>query len=117
VVEDEPSIRETCRHFLQGLGYTVFAAATPREARQVVTAHSECVRCLLTDVILPEESGWDLAADLVGQDPALRVLFMSGYPPEVIARHGVPSTPPAFLQKPFTRAELARKVRAALDER
>ncbi len=117
LVEDEKSVRFTTRLFLEGLGYSVLAAAAPADALRLATAHPGPIHLLITDVILPELSGRDLARQLAERRPETRPLFMSGYTADVIANRGVLEPGVAFLAKPFTRDELACKVREVLDRK
>ncbi|WP_024333649.1 PAS domain S-box protein [Desulfotignum balticum] len=115
VVEDEPAIlRMTCM-MLEQKGYTVLPAATPAEALEKVENHSCAIDLLLSDVVLPEMSGRDLAGQIMGLCPGIRILFMSGYTADVIAHQGVLDDGVAFIQKPFSMNDLLGKVRHALD--
>ena len=115
LVEDEPSILNLCRAMLSGLGYDVLAAGTIRAAIDLA-AGEDRLDLLITDVVMPQMNGWDLAARLREGHPGLLTLFMSGYPTEVIARRGRLAEGVSFIQKPFTADELAAKVRARLDD-
>jgi CheY-like chemotaxis protein len=116
LVEDEASILRVSRRLLENLGYTVLAAATPGEAMQLAREHAGEIHLLITDVVMPEMNGRDLARNLLSQYPNLRRLFMSGYTANVIAHHGVLDPGVHFLQKPFTIPALADKVREVLSE-
>jgi CheY-like chemotaxis protein len=102
---------------LSGLGYHVLAAASPAEALVLATAQDGPIHLLLTDVVMPEMNGRELAAALQARVPGLRCLFMSGYTADVIAHRGVLDQGVRFIQKPFSVADLAAGVRAVLDER
>jgi PAS domain S-box-containing protein len=115
MVEDEPAILDLGRAMLGSLGYEVLTASRPEEAEAVAAARPEEIRLLITDVVLPGMNGRELAGNLGRHHPGLKVLFMSGYTADVIAHHGVLEDGVAFIQKPFSRAELARKVREVLD--
>jgi two-component system, cell cycle sensor histidine kinase and response regulator CckA len=78
-------------------------------------AHPGGVDLLLTDVVMPDIGGRALAERLTALFPHLRVLFMSGYSDEAVVRHGIIRPDTAFIEKPFTQASLARKVREVLD--
>jgi YesN/AraC family two-component response regulator len=93
----------------------VLAAENGTEALRVAAAHDGAVHLLLTDVVMPGMGGLELHERLRRRHPALRVLFMSGYTEEAVARQGVLDPARDFLGKPFTAAELARRVRARLD--
>jgi PAS domain S-box-containing protein len=116
LVEDERAVRLTCHRFLEDLGYRVLAAATPAEALALAEESAGPLHLLLTDVVLPELTGRALAADLLARHPGLRTLYMSGYTANAIHHQGVLEPGIHFLQKPFTRADLAQKVREVLDE-
>ena len=115
VVEDEPSVRHlTCR-FLEASGYTVVEAEDAPDAIRLAEREPDAIDLLLTDVIMPEISGPELANRLRGRMPRLKVLYMSGYPGDFIARHGVSDTETPYLHKPFTHEVLTRKLREVLD--
>lgn len=116
LVEDDEFLRELGERFLSGFGYTVSTAASGAEALAVFEALQEKPALLLTDVIMPGMSGAQLANELQSRDPALRVLFISGYTDDAISQHGVLNKGTHLLNKPFTRAELATAVRSVLDE-
>jgi CheY-like chemotaxis protein len=115
LVEDDGGVRDVARRILQGLGYLVLEAQNGQEALLVSTHHPGTVHLLLTDVIMPGISGKVLAEQLVRSRPELKVIFMSGYSDEAIVHHGVLEIGAAFLQKPFSPAMLAQKVRQVLD--
>ncbi len=85
------------------------------DAERLCGAHAGSIHLLLTDVIMPKMSGRELASRLTGSRPDMRVLYMSGYTDDAISRHGVLDPGISFLPKPFTPADLARKVREVLD--
>jgi two-component system sensor histidine kinase EvgS len=114
VVEDEAAVLKLACAILEGLGYTVLAAAGTAEAITLAEAHGAKIHLLITDVVMPEMNGRDLAARLQKLYPDLKVLFMSGYTANVIAHHGVLENGVHFIQKPFSRRDLAARVREAL---
>jgi len=114
LVEDNEVVLELCLHLLQGLGYKVLSARTPGEAIRTAGEYSGAIDLLITDVIMPEINGKELANRLGAVRQGLRCLFMSGYMADVIANHGVLEQGVLFLQKPFTMKSLAEKVREAL---
>jgi two-component system cell cycle sensor histidine kinase/response regulator CckA len=116
VVEDEPRLLRACAAILKPLGYTVLAAALPSEALRVAAAHEGPIHLLLTDVIMPEMNGRELADTLVAARPGLRRLYMSGYATGVLSERGIADGNVRLLHKPFAPDALARAVRAALDE-
>ncbi len=115
LVEDEPSILKMTYRMLQRQGYTVLGAATPGEAVRLATEHPGEIHLLMTDVVMPEMNGRDLAKNLLSLYPSLKCLFMSGYTANVIAHHGVLEEGVNFIQKPFSKNELTLKVREVLD--
>jgi two-component system, cell cycle sensor histidine kinase and response regulator CckA len=114
LVEDEEGLRELARRLLKRLGYTVIVAADASEALQLFEANPS-IDILLTDVIMPGASGPELTRQLVEQRPALRVIYMSGYTEDAIARHGGIKPGTAFLNKPFTSEALGAKIRDVLE--
>ncbi len=116
VVEDDETILAMARKMLERLGYQVLTAAGPARAEDLAASHGKTIDLLMTDVIMPEMNGRDLSENLKTRNPNLNVLFMSGYTANVIAHHGVLEDGVVFIQKPFSRKELATKVRQALSE-
>jgi signal transduction histidine kinase/CheY-like chemotaxis protein len=115
VVEDEPGILKMSKMIFEGQGYTVLTAATPAEALRLAKKHRGSIHLLLTDVVMPEMNGRDLAKILMSQNPTLKCLFMSGYTADVIAHRGVLDEGIHFIQKPMPIKELVAKVREVLD--
>lgn len=115
MVEDEPAILDLGKQLLEMQGYRVLAAGTPGEAMRLAEEHIGEIHLLLTDVIMPEMNGRELAGWLHSLYPGLKRLFMSGYTADVIADHGVLDEGVHFIQKPFSLDALAAKVREALD--
>jgi signal transduction histidine kinase len=115
LVEDEAVVRGLARRILEQAGYSVIEAAKGDEALQACEEHGDEIDLLLTDVVMPEMSGKDLADRLRSQHPELRMLFMSGYTDEAIVHHGVLDSTVEFIQKPFTPSGLLKKVRDVLD--
>ena len=114
LVEDEPALLRLGRTMLQRLGYRVLAAGSPGEALRLAQIHTGEVDLLVTDVVMPEMTGWDLSLQLSSLYPSLKTLFMSGYAANVITEHGILDEGVCFVQKPFSKGELACKVREAL---
>ncbi len=114
LVEDEAAVRDLVRTVLERHGYRVLAAGDATEALAIATAHPASIDLLLTDVVLPGRGGPELAEQLRDTRPGLRVLFTSGYA-ETTSLDVAALGPHAYLAKPFTTDDLARKVREALD--
>lgn len=115
LVEDEPGILKMTLKMLERQGYTVLAASTPGGAMSQAAQYKGEIHLLMSDVIMPEMNGRDLAKDLLSIYPDLKLLFMSGYTADVIAHHGVLEEGVHFIQKPFSINDLAAKVREVLD--
>jgi PAS domain S-box-containing protein len=115
LVEDEDVVRGLARKILEHAGYHVLEASRGEEAVRLFHQQAQPIDLLLTDVVMPETSGKEVADRLTELLPGLRVLFMSGYTDEAIVHHGVLDSNVEFIQKPFTPAALVRKVRAVLD--
>ncbi|HLK62914.1 MAG TPA: CHASE3 domain-containing protein [Bryobacteraceae bacterium] len=112
--EDEAAIRKLVHAMLTRCGYQVIDAERPEEAVQLATKHTDDIHLLLTDIVMPQMSGFDLAKEIRQVRPRIQVLYMSGYTDNQVSRSWVlnPDTP--FIQKPFTAAALSQKVREAL---
>ncbi|MHB8830479.1 MAG: ATP-binding protein, partial [Syntrophales bacterium] len=117
VVEDEPALLELTTTLLAMQGYKVLAASTPGEAFRLVKEHGGDIHLLITDVVMPEMNGRDLAKNLLALIPNLKCMFTSGYTANVIVHHGVLDEGVHFIQKPFSRQDLAFKVREVLDQK
>jgi len=115
VAEDESSILRLTAAMLKQLGYTPLPVSDPGTVLALAKDRDSKIDLLLTDVIMPDMNGRDLADQVRKLRASCRVLYMSGYTADVIAHHGVLDKDTVFLQKPFTMEELAEKVRAALD--
>lgn len=115
LVEDELSILRMIQGMIERQGYAVLAASTPGEALRLARESAGEIRLLLTDVVMPEMNGRDLARQLMALHPRLKCLFMSGYTDDVIADNGMLHDGVDFIQKPFSGTELATRIRAALD--
>jgi CheY-like chemotaxis protein len=115
VVEDERMNLEVTGMLLETLGYEVLATSSPSEALRILEAEGQGVRMLLTDIIMPEMNGRELAERAQALRPGLGCLFMSGYTDDVIARHGVLPEEVKLLEKPFTLESLAGRIREVLD--
>jgi len=115
VAEDDPNVRDLACTMLSGLGYKVLSGKTVSECLELAANYPDRIDILLTDVIMPNMSGRELYSRLQQARPGLRVLYMSGYAANLIADRGVLGEDICFIQKPFTRMNLARKVRECLN--
>jgi two-component system cell cycle sensor histidine kinase/response regulator CckA len=114
LVEDEPGVLKVGRRMLERPGFTVVAAGSPNEAIRLAAEHAGHIDLLLTDVVMPEMNGRQLAERLTQSCPGLKVLFMSGYTANVIARHGVLDGNVQLVEKPLSESTLADKIRDVL---
>jgi PAS domain S-box-containing protein len=117
IAEDEPDLRELARIFLEDYGYKVLEAASADQAIKTAEITAEPIHLLLTDVIMPGMSGRQLAERILSKRPQTRIMYMTGYTDDMVVQHKVLEPGVQLLQKPFTRADLALKVRATLDAR
>jgi CheY-like chemotaxis protein len=115
LVEDEPAILQMTALLLERLGYKVLSTDGPGKAIRLAEEHPGRIDLLMTDVVMPEMNGRELAANLLSIHPDIKCLFMSGYTANVIAHHGVLEEGVQFIQKPFSIKDLAAKVRETLD--
>ena len=117
LVEDEESVRELVRLTLASRGYKVLEAEDGEAGLRIAGACQEHIDILITDVVMPGMGGRELAKNLVALRPTMAVLFLSGYTEDAVIAQGAPGPASAFLQKPFTLQNLARKVREVLRAR
>jgi PAS domain S-box-containing protein len=110
LVDDDEEVRTLAAGVLRDYGYVVLEAAEPDEALAICAAHKDSIDLLLTDVVMPIMSGRELAERVRPLRPYVKILYMSGYPGDIIGKHGV-VTSGSFVQKPFTPSTLADKVR------
>ncbi len=115
LVEDEKAILSLGQTILEGLGYTVLTANTPRQAIRLAGEHPGDIHLLITDVVMPEMNGRELAERLQALRPGITCLYTSGYTADVIAHRGIVDEAVQFLQKPFSLRALAEKIREALE--
>jgi CheY-like chemotaxis protein len=115
VAEDEAAVRNLARRALQRFGYRVLVAGNGQEALALARASQESIHLLLTDVVMPEMGGRQLAEHLARERPTTRVLFTSGYTDAAVLQPQGSGRVSAFLPKPYTPVQLARKVREVLD--
>jgi PAS domain S-box-containing protein len=116
LAEDQEGIRDLVREFLQNSGYTVLHAVDGNEALQIADEYKHPIHLLLTDVVMPNVGGRELAQRLTQPRPQMKVLFMSGYPDHATWSSELLDDTAAVLQKPFPLDTLARKVRSLLDD-
>lgn len=117
VIEDETEVREVTCQFLQRDGYTVFSAANGFEALKISRNNSRPVDLILTDLIMPDVNGCDLARELLKAWPEAQVLFMSGYSDEAIVEHGISDVGGFLLHKPFDAAALFHAVHQVFEHK
>jgi PAS domain S-box-containing protein len=117
VVEDEDAVRTIVAHALARSGHTVLQARSGADALEVGARHPGRIDLLVTDVVMPQMSGCQLAERLAASRPAMKVLYISGYTDEAIVRHGLLSAQLSFLQKPFTGDVLVQRVNQVLDQK
>jgi two-component system cell cycle sensor histidine kinase/response regulator CckA len=117
LVEDEAPVRYMMKRSLEGAGYSVLDAASAREALELVGRMTGRISLLLTDVVMPDTSGRELAGRIAGLIPGIPVLFTSGYTNGEIARRGLLEPGAAFIQKPLTPAALVQAVRDQIEQR
>jgi DNA-binding response OmpR family regulator len=115
LVEDSPVVRAAAARILQRAGYTVLEAPTSRSAVDIAAKKQHRVDLLLTDVVMPDMNGREVAEAFMRLRPDAKVLYMSGYTDDAVVRHGILQSGIAYLQKPFTGETLTAKVRAVLD--
>ena len=115
LVEDALRVRAVVREILEMSGYHVLEARHGAEALEISERHQGPIHIMVTDVVMPQMSGRELAQRLAPVRPDMKVLYMSGYTDDAIVRHGVLGAGMAFLSKPFTPDALAAKVREVLE--
>jgi CheY-like chemotaxis protein len=115
VVEDDDALRAVACRVVRSHGYMVFEARNGREALELCQRYDGPVHLVVTDVVMPEMSGDALARGIAARHPEIKVLLMSGYTRDGVARQGIARDGSAFLEKPFTPAKLAAKLREVLD--
>jgi CheY-like chemotaxis protein len=114
LVEDEKGVRELAREYLETSGYQVIEAEDGHTALELAAMHAGPIDVLLTDVVMPGIGGRELAERVVQIRPGIKILYMTGYTDRAIVHHGILETDAVLLQKPFTLATLASKLREIL---
>lgn len=117
VVEDEPVLLTMAQEMLEVLGYVVLTADRPSKALKIVEEYPGDIHLVFTDVVMPEMTGKEMVALLQPHQPKIKILYMSGYTANVIAHNGILDEGIQFLQKPYSKAELAKKIRGILDRK
>lgn len=117
VVDDVGVVRKVAFRLLSDAGYRVFEAASAAEALEVLATARQPIDLAVVDVVMPDVSGADLVRLIHEEWPAVRILFMSAHPAEILVREGLDHPGVFFLAKPFTRTELMEKVEAVLRSR
>jgi CheY-like chemotaxis protein len=115
LIEDEEQVRRVAADILTPHGYRVLAARSPEDAERICAAHPDPIELLLSDVVMPQMDGPQLARRIRARRPGIRVLFMSGYTDDAMVHRGLLEAGAAFVQKPLTPLSLSRKVRGILD--
>jgi two-component system cell cycle sensor histidine kinase/response regulator CckA len=116
LVEDDAFVRNVAYEVLRSAGYRVLAARNAADAVSAFRSHTDRVHLLLTDAVLPDRDGCDLALELGTGESGLKAIFISGYPENCITRKGIRHPGCFYLPKPFSAVPLLRKVKEALDE-
>jgi two-component system cell cycle sensor histidine kinase/response regulator CckA len=114
LVEDDDSVREMIKTFLEPAGYNILQAQNGFDALETSKTYEGEIHLLLTDVIMPKMNGQEVADELKKTRPEMQIIFMSGYTDDVIAHHGVLEAGVNFIQKPVTLSRLAKKLRKVL---
>ncbi len=116
VVEDDPAVRRVLLRMLRVLGYETLAAGSAPEALEAAAAHDGAIDLLITDVVMPQTHCDSFVGRLLETRPGLKVIYMSGYPAEVLKAHGIGADHRNFIQKPFTCEALGTRIRDVLEE-
>jgi signal transduction histidine kinase/ActR/RegA family two-component response regulator len=116
LIEDDADVRELVGNLLRNHGYQLLEATDGTQAQSAALSHPDPIHLLITDVVLPDENGAQIARTIKRSTPDLKILFVSGYTQETISRHGVLERGVHFLRKPFSSKQLAEKVHELLDE-
>jgi two-component system cell cycle sensor histidine kinase/response regulator CckA len=115
LAEDSDSLREMAKEYLESVGYSVIESASGKDALERAKEFNGIIHLLLTDIVMPEMSGPELAAEVAGSRPGIKIIYTSGYTDGAIARQGILDPAVAFIQKPYRPKALGRKIREVLD--
>ncbi len=116
LAEDEDAIREFTKKMLEEYGYKVITAGSGQEAINEFKAHKDKIQLLLLDVIMPNKNGREAYEEIKKIRPDIKALFMSGYPADIIQKHGIIEKGFAYIEKPASPTKLLRKIREVLDK-
>ena len=116
VVDDNTAVRQYLVAALATSGFHSIQARDGVEALRLIDASGEVIDILLLDVVMPRLNGKELARIVLSAHPAIKIIFMSGYPEEISDDHGLPAKNIRFLQKPFTTADLVTLIRAVVNQ-
>ena len=116
LAEDEPAILKFIQSMLEEMGYSVIAASSPHQALRLARDFKDQIELLITDVIMPAMNGRDLADSIHSFCPSMNVLFVSGYPANILDQHGILNDGVHFIAKPFSLSALAEKVHQVLNQ-
>jgi CheY-like chemotaxis protein len=116
LVEDEPALRKVTASILQSAGYTVLEAENPSQAIEFVKTFPGAIHLLVTDIVMPNMNGVELSKQLNASRPNLKVMFISGYGGDQLARQLALSPQAVLVEKPFSRQTLLRKVHVLLHD-
>jgi DNA-binding NtrC family response regulator len=114
VVDDDSQVRQLAKKILTNSGFRVLEAAGGEQAERLASVHQGAIDMLLTDVVMPGASGCEIAQNICRGGGKPRVVYMSGYPDQIIAHHGMLNSRICLLQKPFSPARLVEKVKEVL---
>ena len=114
LVEDEAFVREVTREILHAAGYRVLESRNAADAKRIVEPHAAEVQILLTDVVLPDQNGVDLATELLSVCPQLKVVFISGYPENIVTKSGLSRRGIFYLRKPYSTNDLMETIQQVL---
>jgi CheY-like chemotaxis protein len=114
LVEDEEALLNLCQETLEQMGYTVLATDSPTEALSIAADHKGDIQLLMTDIVMPEMNGLELADKLISEHPGIRCLYVSGYTTDIFFPKGEVEEEVHFLQKPFTKKDLKNMLRKIL---